>query len=106
MQTPSVGSVEDSEEREEVSGGPGEQLEEDKDAQCLDGGSGSDGDDVDDKCVGENKIREEVSEEVCEAAGDECHAEIGEEVGEDAVEDGSDEQPEEGEDPQLSLIHI
>ena len=46
VQTPSVGSVEDSEEREEVSGGPGEQLEE-EDVQCSDGGSGSDGDDVD-----------------------------------------------------------
>ena len=36
VQTPSVSSVEDSEEREEVSGGPGEQLEEDDDVQCSD----------------------------------------------------------------------
>ena len=81
VQTPSVSSVEDSEEREEVSGGPGEQLEEDEDVQCSDGGSGHDGDDVDDdENVGEN--------------------EIGEEVSEDAVEDGSDEQLEGGKDVQ------
>ena len=34
VQTPSVSRVEDSEERKEVSGGPGEQLEEDEDVQC------------------------------------------------------------------------
>ena len=35
VQTPSVGSVEDSEEWKVVSGGPGEQLE-DEDVQCRD----------------------------------------------------------------------
>ena len=63
VQTPSVSSVEDSEERKEVSGGPGEQLEEDEDMQCLDGGSGRDGDDVDEENVDENEIGEEVSED-------------------------------------------
>ena len=37
VQTPSVSSVEDSEERKEVSCGPDEQLE-DEDVQCSDGG--------------------------------------------------------------------
>ena len=72
VQTPSVGSVEDSEVRKEDSGGPGEQLEEDEDVQCSDGGGGSD--------------------------GDECHAEIGEELREDAAEDGSEEQLEDAEE--------
>ena len=38
-----------------------------EDVQCSDGGSGRDGDDVDDESVEENEIGEEVSEEVCEA---------------------------------------
>ena len=96
VQTPSVSSAEDSEERKEVSGGPGEKLEEDEDVQCSDGGSGCDGDDVDDKCVGENEIGEEVSQEVREGAGDECDEEIGEELG----EDGSVERLEDGEEVQ------
>ena len=36
VQTPSVSSVEDSEERKEVSCGPGEQLEENEEVQCSD----------------------------------------------------------------------
>ena len=87
VQTPSVCSAGDSEERKGVSCGPGEQLEEDEDVQCYDGGSGRDGDDVDDECVDEKEIGDEVSEEVCEGAGDEGDEEIGEELG-------------------LSLIHI
>ena len=39
VQTPSVSSVEDSEERKEVSCRPGELLEEDEEVQCSDGGS-------------------------------------------------------------------
>ena len=61
VQTPSVSGAEDSEERKEVSGGPDEQLEDDEDVQCSDGGSGRDGDDVGDECVEENEIGEEVS---------------------------------------------
>ena len=96
VQTPSVSSVDDSEERKEVSGGPGEQLEEDEDVQCSDGGSGHDGDDVDDdenldyddERVDVNEIGEEVSEEVCEGADDVDDEEMCEELRE------------------LSLIHI
>ena len=36
----------------------------------YDGGSGRDGDDVDDEGVEENEIGEEVGEDVCERAGD------------------------------------
>ena len=72
VQTPSVSSVEDSEERKEVPGGPDEQLEEDEYVQCSDGGSRRDGGDVDDTYVDENETGGEVSEDVCEAAGDEC----------------------------------
>ena len=99
VQTPSVSSVEDSEERREVSCGPGEQLEC-EDVQCSDGGSGCDGDDVDDKCVGENEMGEKVSEEVCEGAGAQCDEEIGEELRAHVVEDGSEEQLEDAEEVQ------
>ena len=71
--------------------------------QCSGGGSG---DDVDDKCVGENEIGEEVSEEVCEAADDECHAEMGEELREDAVDDGSEEQLEDAEEVQCHDVDL
>ena len=50
VQTPSVCSAEDSEERKEVSRLPDEQLE-DGDVQYYDGGSGRDGDDVDEENV-------------------------------------------------------
>ena len=33
---------------------------QDEDVQCSDGGSGCDGDDVDDERIGENEIGEEV----------------------------------------------
>ena len=105
VQTPSVRSVEYSEERKEVSCGPGEQLE-DEDVQCSDGGSGCDGDDVDEESVDENEIGEEVSEEVCEAAGDQCDEEIGEELREDAVEDGSEEQLEDAEEVQCQEVDL
>ena len=97
VQTPSVSSVEDSEEGKEVSCGPGEQLE-DEDVQCSDGGSGSDGDEVGDERVDEKEGVNEIEEEVGEEAGDECDEEIGEELREDAVEDGSEEQLEDAED--------
>ena len=74
-QTPSVSSVEDSEERKQVSGRPGEQPEDDEDVQCSDGGSGRDGDDADDERVYENEIGEEVDEEIGEE-----QLEVGEEV--------------------------
>ena len=73
--------------------------EGDEDVQCSDGGSGRDGDDVDDECVDENEIGEEVGEEVCEGAVDE---EIGEELG----EDGSDEQLEDGEEVQCHKFDL
>ena len=85
VQTPSVSSVEDSEERKEVSGGPGEQLEE-EDVQCSDGGSGRGGDDVDEERVDEKEDVDEIGEE------------IGEELGEHVVEDGSEEQLEDAEE--------
>ena len=47
-----------------------DRLEDGKDVQCSDGGSGRDGDDVDVECVEENEMGEKVSEEVCEGAGD------------------------------------
>ena len=66
-----------------------------------------DGDgEVDEKCVGENEIGEEVSEEACEAAGGQCDEEIGEELGEDAVEDGSEEQREDGEKVQCHDVDL
>ena len=74
--------------------------------QCSDGGSGSDGDDVDDERVGENEIGEEVSEEVGEGVGDKGDEEIGEELGEDGVEDGSDKQLENDEEVQCHEVHL
>ena len=53
LRTASVCDAESSEERKEVACGPEEQLEDDEDVQCSNGGSGCDGDDVDDECVEE-----------------------------------------------------